>query len=39
MPLKKSLKEKFEVSNMSDDLGRNNELTRDGQSPKEFRDY
>ena len=39
MPLKKSLKEKFEVSNMSDDLGRNNELTRNGQSPKEFRDY
>lgn len=29
----------FEISNISDDVGRNNERRRSGQSPYEFRDY
>ena len=38
-PLKPLLAKRFEISNMSDDLGRNNELVRSNASSKDFRDY
>lgn len=39
MPLKSTLKDNFEISNISDDLGRNNELERLGKGSLEYRDY
>ena len=39
LPLKSLVKERFEISNISDDVGRNNELIRDGKEPKQFREY
>ena len=39
LPLKHLIKEKFEISNVSDDTGRNNELIRLGDNAKQFRDY
>lgn len=40
-PLKSQLEliKDFSISNVSDDLGRNNELKRNGKHPFEFRDY
>ena len=39
MPLKSQLKDHFEISNISDDLGRNNELERLGKNSLEYRNY
>ncbi len=39
MPLKPFLREHFKLSNISDDLGRNNELERLGKSTLEYRSY
>ena len=39
VPLKKCISTKFTISNVSDDVGRNNELVRNGQQPKVFRNY
>ena len=38
-PLKKSIVKEFKLSNISDDLGRNNELERQNQHGREIRDY
>lgn len=38
-PLKNLIKERFQLSNISDDLGRNNELERLGKSTLEYRNY
>ena len=39
LPLKGVIKEKFEISNISNDVGRNAELKRTGKSQFEFRGY
>ena len=39
MPLKSYISKRFEISNLSDDVGRNNELIRNEKQPKKFRDY
>ena len=39
LPLKHIIKDRFEISNVSDDTGRNNELVRLGENAKQFRDY
>ena len=39
LPLKHTIKDRFEISNVSDDTGRNNELVRLGENAKQFRDY
>lgn len=39
-PLKSLLKDnKFQIANVSDDTGRNNEIARSNGQPREFRDY
>lgn len=38
-PLKSIIKKRFQLSNISDDLGRNNELERLGKSTLEYRNY
>lgn len=38
-PLKNIIKKRFQLSNISDDLGRNNELERLGKSTLEYRNY
>lgn len=38
-PLKNSLTKDFKVYNIAEDLGRNNELKRQGETAFEFRDY
>ena len=37
--MKSSIKERFELSNISDDTGRNNELVRKNASSREYREY
>lgn len=38
-PLKSSLPNDFKISNISEDIGRNAELQREGKSPYLYRDY
>lgn len=39
LPLKSCIKKPFQISNISDDTGRNNELQRENSSSREYRDY
>ena len=39
IPLKSIVDDKFQIANISDDVGRNAELERQGKNPFEFRDY
>lgn len=38
-PLKSTFENKLAISNISDDVGRNSELKRNGKTPFQFRDY